>query len=200
MSREQFEAALGKQFTDEDVVAGAAPYKVGDGLSYLHDSQENAYVIRDYPYGRQLRTLMRVWYEHDPKKGTRTVNQTQDPKNGRWNNPKKSTYSTAVVQVFDADGRLKPEGWSDAYGHSEAQAFYDKHKDNVPVWVVKRLVFIAAYYVSMEESKLAARNDGIELDYNRDPKSPYMIAVAKGMRAGKQALLDLGLIEKKEAE
>lgn len=200
MSKEQFEAAQGKQFTDEDVVAGAAPYKVGDGLSYLHDSQENAYMIRDYPYGRQLRTLMRVWYEHDPKKGTRTVNQTQDPKNGRWNNPKKSTYSTAVVQVFDADGRLKSEGWSDAYGHSEAQAFYDKHKDNVPAWVVKQLVFIAAYHVSMEESRAAALEAGQNFDYSRDPSSPYMQGMAKALRIGKQAVVDAGFGQTKGDE
>jgi hypothetical protein len=60
---------------------------------YGHDSEATAYVVDDYPYGFKLRTKIRYWLESAPKKGWRFVSQTMNPKNGRWNAPKKSTYT-----------------------------------------------------------------------------------------------------------
>lgn len=52
----------------------------------------SAYLVEDYPYGFKLRTQIRYWLEKHPKRGFRFVSQTLNPKNNRWNAPKKSTY------------------------------------------------------------------------------------------------------------
>jgi hypothetical protein len=59
---------------------------------YGHTSEATAYVVADYPYGG-LRTQIRYWLEGPkPKKGWRFVSQTLNPKTGKWNAPKASTY------------------------------------------------------------------------------------------------------------
>lgn len=66
---------------------------------YGHTSEETAYLIEDYPYGR-LRCKRKVWLESDPKHGFRFVAQTQNPKNGRWNKPHKSTYREIAACLY----------------------------------------------------------------------------------------------------
>ena len=110
-------------FSAQEVIDGKATYKVGDILPHTHNSMETAYVIADYPYGR-LRTLMRVWIETRPKMGQRVMEQTQNPKNGRWNKAHASTYSDIRGMVFDEKGHIEHHGWSMAYsGKPETEKF-----------------------------------------------------------------------------
>jgi hypothetical protein len=60
---------------------------------YGHDSEATAYNVDDYPYSFKLRCKIRYWLEMQPKKGFRFVSQTENPKTGRWNKPKASTYA-----------------------------------------------------------------------------------------------------------
>ncbi len=53
-------------------------------------------VVEDYPYGR-LRTKATYGIEFKAGKGFRSTFQTVNPKTGRINNPKKSTYSHIVI-------------------------------------------------------------------------------------------------------
>ena len=64
-----------------------------------HESPETAYVVEDYPYGFRLRTKIRYWVE-TTNRGQRGVIQTLNPKTGRWNNPKKTTYSPILIMVL----------------------------------------------------------------------------------------------------
>lgn len=57
-----------------------------------HVSEETSKLVEDYPYGRQ-RTQIRYWIETVKGKGDRFCSQTLNPKTGRWNKPKKSTYT-----------------------------------------------------------------------------------------------------------
>lgn len=76
-----------------------------------HTSQDTAYLIADYPYGRQLRCQMRVWIEQAAKgaaKGQyRTMRQTDNPKrtladgSHPWKKPHASTYSDWLVLYLD---------------------------------------------------------------------------------------------------
>lgn len=66
---------------------------------YGHTSLETSYLIADYPYG-SLRCQRRVWIESSPKHGFRFVAQTQNPKNGRWNKPHKSTYIEVAACLY----------------------------------------------------------------------------------------------------
>lgn len=70
-------------------------------------SPETAAVVTDYPWGFRLRCEMRYWLERN-KKGTRMVSQTVDPRNGRVNKPKASTYTDGLtVLVTTEEGHIE---------------------------------------------------------------------------------------------
>lgn len=90
---------------------------------YGHDGPDKAYVIDDYPYGR-LRTQKRVWLEKKGKKGFRFVGQTQNPKTGRWNKPKASTYSSfAGAMYLDEKNHVHWDGLSEYSSADEVLQF-----------------------------------------------------------------------------
>jgi hypothetical protein len=89
-----------------------------------HVSESTAYLIADYPYGRTLRCQRRVWLESDPKKGVRFVAQTDNPKNGRWNKPHKSTYTDVAAGLYlNADNHVQWEGINAYSTPEQALAF-----------------------------------------------------------------------------
>jgi len=75
---------------------------------------------------------MRVWYDHDPKKGTRFVSQTKNPKTGKWNAPKPSTYQDLRVAKFDAQGHLEHDGVSMYSDAAQVSAFLSKYQHASP--------------------------------------------------------------------
>lgn len=91
---------------------------------YGHVSEATAYVVEDYPYGFSLRCTIRYWLEHSPNKGFRFVSQTKNPKNGRWNAPKKSTYARMGGCMFlDEKGHVQWAGVSGYSSVSELEQF-----------------------------------------------------------------------------
>ena len=78
-------------------------------MKYLFNHTENnPLVINNYPYGFNQRTQIRYWIETTPKKGDRFCSQTLNPKNNRWNKPKKSTYSEIGIMTEADNGYI---GW-----------------------------------------------------------------------------------------
>ena len=63
----------------------------------LHNSTARL-VTNDYPYGR-LRCTMAFSQEFKMGKGFRSVRQSTNPKTGRVNKPKKSTYYQIMLPV-----------------------------------------------------------------------------------------------------
>lgn len=57
--------------------------------------------IENYPYGFKLRTTKKDSVEFKPGSGFRYVEQTINPKTGRENKPKKSTYNTIGLLFED---------------------------------------------------------------------------------------------------
>ena len=90
----------------QDVV-GSRPGGASERPLYGHASEATAYVVDDYPYGLRVRTTIRYWLEHKPKKGWRFMAQTRNPKTGAWNKPKASTYADWGAAMFlDAEGHV----------------------------------------------------------------------------------------------
>lgn len=80
-------------------------------LLFGHTREDNAYLVPDYPYGRRIRTQIRYWIETSAKHGDRFCSQTLNPKTGRWNKPKKSTYTGVGVMYLRPDnGHVKWTG------------------------------------------------------------------------------------------
>ena len=80
----------------------------------IHHTSEKV-TVENYPYGYTLKTTATYAIEHKKGKGFRTVFQTVNPKTGRVNAPKKSTYSPCLLLSTDEDGRVKTIG-VDFYG------------------------------------------------------------------------------------
>ena len=76
---------------------------------YLPSNTEH--VTQDYPYGFRLRTEKTDWLEFHPNKGFRHASQTINPKNGKANAAKKSTYSPILAAYLDENGHYKVHGF-----------------------------------------------------------------------------------------
>ena len=63
--------------------------------------------VLNYPYGFKLKTTLTDYLEFNPSKGYRHCTSTIDPRNGRQNKPKKSTYSALIVRYYNEDNHIK---------------------------------------------------------------------------------------------
>jgi hypothetical protein len=105
-----------------------------------HESAETAYLVGDYPYGYTLRTQIRYWREYRPKYGYRFVSQTLNPKTGKWNKPKASTYYELMVIVqYPENGHIKYKcvgyhdktEWLDEFERRYSHTFNDHDRDQL---------------------------------------------------------------------
>lgn len=88
-----------------------------------HTSFETGYLVDSYPYGR-LRCRKWYWIETAEKKGVRFVGQTENPKNGQMNAPKKGTYIRISGCMFlDENDHVQFKGISEYDSAERVQAF-----------------------------------------------------------------------------
>lgn len=92
---------------------------------FNHTSLETALEVTDYPYGFRLRTSIFYWIETVAKKGDRFCSCTRNPKNGRMNAPKKSTFSNIGVMYLDEVGHVKWESVTIYSKKEEVQKFIE---------------------------------------------------------------------------
>lgn len=112
--------------------------------------------VSNYPYGFKLKTDATFSIEFDKKKGFRSVFQTIDPRNGRTNKPKKSTYSQLVCQYKDENGHIKTLGFN-IYGFEDVNKVAKFVADN---YDALELTDEMKEYLAMEmftASKISAR-------------------------------------------
>lgn len=70
---------------------------------------DTAYVVEDWPWGWTLKTEARFWVE-TTKHGDRIVQQTLNPKTGKWCKPKKQTYEAVEVIAVTDEGKVTSVG------------------------------------------------------------------------------------------
>lgn len=85
---------------------------------YGYNSENNSYLVNDYPWGFRYRTEARFWIESVPGKrgGDRFCRQTRNPKNRKWCKPKKSTYSPVLILTLDDKNHVSYTGLSASVG------------------------------------------------------------------------------------
>lgn len=86
-----------------------------------HTSKETAYEVKDYPYGFRLRTSIFYWIESKEGKGDRFCTYTINPKTGKPNAPKYSTYGTFMYMYLNEQGHVD-HGIIDAYDIEQFEA------------------------------------------------------------------------------
>lgn len=131
---------------------------------YNHTSESTAYIVPDYPYGR-LRCQIKYWLEHNPNKGYRLVSQTENPKTGRWNAPKKSTYvSLAAAMYLDEKNHVVWKGISEYSKPEEVISFIQEFPEAatplLKAWCLKKHV----YSKGRAEGKIFFTINGVKQD------------------------------------
>lgn len=101
-----------------------------------------------YPYGR-LRTTAFFNVEHT-KNGFRTVFQTINPKNGRINAPKKSTYYHAILPMInETNGHIDFCGYLDFNGDEAINKGLYFMSDFYELFTPEQIKEIALYIIAM---------------------------------------------------
>jgi hypothetical protein len=90
---------------------------------YGHNSQETAYLVKDYPYGFTLRCEILFFLEEN-RRGYRFVSITRNPKTGLLNKPKCSTYVRfAACMYLDHENKVQWSGISEYTNVNEIVKF-----------------------------------------------------------------------------
>lgn len=105
--REEYTELLALALHPDVPLTPEAPRADGRTPLYGHTSPETAYFIPDYPGGFRKRLERRDWIEYKKDKGYRWVYQTREKGSSRWNNPKASTYSSAMGLYLDEKGHIQ---------------------------------------------------------------------------------------------
>lgn len=127
-----------------------------------HNSPDSAFMVSDYPYGRD-RCRIRFWLESDPKKGFRFCSQTEHPKKLIWNAPKKSTYSLLAGCMFlDHKGHVVWDGLSEYSSAENVRDFIARFPDadlsRLKAWCMQKAVFSS----SMASGKVFFTMNGVK--------------------------------------
>lgn len=78
-----------------------------DSILRGYTTQATAYEVKDYPYGFRLRTSIFYWIETKKGLGDRFCTYTINPKTGKSNKPKCSTYSAFLYMYLNDDQHVR---------------------------------------------------------------------------------------------
>ena len=104
----------------------------------------------DYPYGRERATAF-FSVEYNGKKGMRTVFQTINPKNGRLNNPKRSTYERVILPMQAQNGHYEFCGYLDFDGSEKINSGLQFMADFHELFTEEQINDIAIYCIAMQK-------------------------------------------------
>lgn len=126
-----------------------------------HTSPETAYMVNDYPYGRD-RCRIRFWLESDPKKGYRFCSQTEHPRKLIWNAPKKSTYCLlAGVMYLDEKNHVVWSGLTEYSSVEQVKSFIERFPEaasaKLKAWCMQK----SAYCLARAKGKAVFTINGI---------------------------------------
>jgi len=127
----------------------------GDRKMKYFQTTEKA-IVNNYPYGH-LRTTAFFSLEHKPGKGFRTVFQTINPKTGRLNAEKKSTYAPIMAMYEAENGHIQYSGFSfyDDECKKKAISFLS---ENFTLFTPEQIKDIAGYCLMMLKVDIQAKH------------------------------------------
>lgn len=148
-----------------------------------HTSEDTAYLVADYPYGYTTRTSIRYWVETKGKHGQRFVSQTLNPKTGKWNKAKASTYRPVIVIGLNEEDHIQYAATSYYDNESVWQEFQARFVlDDFQTKAVNHFVRVRLQYKAKEAELLAA---GLPSQYSDVVKACITDDIAT-LKAGKE--------------
>lgn len=155
-------------------------------ITDAHTSPETALLVADYPYGFRERTQIRYWIEYRAGHGFRKLAQTLNPKTGRWNKPKASTYYPVMVLarevstghiVSHALGTYETDENIAAYTEFYGPALTDNHRAEIRGL---RALNAAQKYIRVEVRQAEPGEDFKALE--EENRRHFRAALAQGFR------------------
>jgi hypothetical protein len=135
-------------------------------------STDQKIVSENYPYGFREKTTKTDYLEFSPKHGFRHCSQTINPKTGRPNNPKKSTYYDVMVLGTNEEGHCK-SFVSDFNGEQAMQRSFDflSQPENFALFTPQQIEYFYMQVLIM--SKVSAKAQMIYCGSSWEDLKPY---------------------------
>ena len=156
--------------------------------------------VENYPYGFTLKTTLTDYIEFDKKKGYRHCTQTINPKNGRLNNPKKSTYYPLLVRYYNEAGHIKSMAF-DFNGVDEINRGTKFLAENLDLFSNEEIIYFYNYIFSMAivSMKAMAIYCGSKMDDLKPLFTNFFDNCKKGINSGEN-LFNLLVLDKEAIE
>lgn len=147
--------------------------------------------VTNYPYG-SLKCTATFSTEFKTGKGFRTVFQTINPKNGRVNNPKKSTYYPVIVLTKEEDGFCKYLHFG-LNGSEEMNRTAIFLAENFDLFTPEQIVDICCGFVSYLRAEMMAicHYGGANMEQVKPLILPSLQAAIKGFKEGANVFADI---------
>lgn len=140
--------------------------------------------VKDYPYGFNRRTTLYDTVEFNQKRGFRRVTQTVNPKTGRLNKPKKSTYQSILYRYKDENGHIKNVIFNLNGGAKETNTVSNFLKDNFELFTLEERRYL--YQSILVSLKISMRGNamygGAKVEDLKPLYNDFVDAMVKGMR------------------
>lgn len=156
--------------------------------------------VQNYPYGFTLKTTLTDYVEFDKKKGYRHCTQTVNPKNGRLNNPKKSTYCPLMVRFYNEEGHIKTKCF-DFNGVDEINRGAKFLSENLDLLSNDEVIYLYKYIFSMGIVTMKSMSIycGSKIDDLKPLFADFFANCKKGMNSGEN-LFNLLILDKEAIE
>lgn len=160
--------------------------------NYINTS--NKVQVEGYPYGFNQRTTLFDSMEFNPKKGYRHVTQTINPKTGKPNAPKKSTYYPLLVRFYDDVNHIKTLSFH-FNGDKEINEGCEFLAANFDIFTPDEIKYFYSFIYSMAvvDMKATAIYGGSNLDELKPLYIPFLEICKKGIENGSNLFADLKL-------
>lgn len=149
----------------------------------------------NYPYGR-LRATAYFSVEYN-KKGARTVFQTIDPKSGRLNKPKNSTYSNVILPCEESNGHYSYCGYLHFNGTADINKGLHFMADFYELFTVEQIKDITITILAYAKANVVAyvQYGGSSFDTIKPLVNKQTETLVKIAKSGENLFLDCLLDE-----
>lgn len=162
-----------------------------------------SHTVNNYPYGR-LKCEMTFSVEFKKGKGFRAVRQSVNPKTGRINNPKKSTYQDIMVlDVTDGFAKFKTREFYKIENFNDTMRWLSDNFDLFSPEEIKHIYALANRYLSVT-MRAKATYCNAKIEDMKPLMTPAMKITKQGYESGENifgdAEIDVAALKATEEE
>ena len=148
--------------------------------NYIRTSEKIA--IENYPYGFREKTTLYDYLEFNPKKGYRHIRQTVNPKTGKLNKPKNSTYYPLLVRHLDDEKNVQCTAYR-LNGDCEINTACKFLAENFALFTVDEIAYLykQVFFFAAVDLKATVIYGGSNLEDLKPLYDPFMTLCREGV-------------------